>query len=70
LKILSKPGLKIAAALFVVLALWMLWGIAKKLFWIGVFVAVAYVVVNYSALKDGASTSDGFRKEDRPRFLF
>jgi hypothetical protein len=26
--------------------------------------------VNYSALKDGASTSGGFRKESRPRFLF
>jgi hypothetical protein len=36
---------KILIGLLAVIALWLLWGLAKKLFWFGLFVIVAYFVV-------------------------
>nr|WP_250808325.1 hypothetical protein [Neorhizobium tomejilense] len=44
MKLFSSVTLKIILALLAIIALWLLWGLAKKLFWIGLFVVAAYFV--------------------------
>lgn len=41
----SSAGLKLLLALVALLAIWMLWSIATKIFWLAVFAVVAGIVI-------------------------